>query len=145
MALETWVQPKVESYQRLKKRYLMPPCLTLSIKRYESRVKWVNPWKGVAPLSTPWCSSYWKGSLRFTLGYGHKLYLLYIKIKFMHTLVISIFLYTSESLNLTADFQRCIEALEMRCYHKIFNIYRDYLTNEEVRKGTMLTRLSCDP
>ena len=29
----------VEAYQRLKKLYLMPPCLTLSIIRYVSRVK----------------------------------------------------------------------------------------------------------
>ena len=36
------------TYQRLKKKwYLMPPCLTLSIIRYESRVKWGNPGKGV--------------------------------------------------------------------------------------------------
>ena len=27
----------------------MPPCLTLSIIRYVSRVKWSNPGKGVAP------------------------------------------------------------------------------------------------
>ena len=39
MAWETWVQSQVESYQRLKKWYLMPPCLTLSIIRYGSRVK----------------------------------------------------------------------------------------------------------
>ena len=39
----------------------MPPCLTLSIIRYESRVKWSNPGKGVAPSPTPWCSSYGKG------------------------------------------------------------------------------------
>ena len=32
-------QSQVESYQRLKKWYLMPPCLTLSIIRYGSRVK----------------------------------------------------------------------------------------------------------
>ena len=36
---KTGVQSQVESYQRLKKWYLMPPCLTLSIIRYESRVK----------------------------------------------------------------------------------------------------------
>ena len=48
MARETWVQSHVESYQRLKKWYLMPPCLTLSIIRYGSRVKWSNPGKGVA-------------------------------------------------------------------------------------------------
>ena len=56
MARETWVQSQVESYQRLKKWYLMPPCLTLSIIRYGSRVKWRNPGKGVAPSPTPWCS-----------------------------------------------------------------------------------------
>ena len=56
MARETWVQSQVESYQRLKKWYLMPPCLTHSIIRYGSRVKWSNPGKGVAPSPTPWCS-----------------------------------------------------------------------------------------
>ena len=45
MARETLVQSQVESYQRLKKWYLMPPCLTLSIIRYGSRVKWSNPEK----------------------------------------------------------------------------------------------------
>ena len=53
---ETWVQSQFESYQRLKKWYLMPPCLTLSSIRYGSRVKWSNPGKGVAPSPTPWCS-----------------------------------------------------------------------------------------
>ena len=33
----------------------MPPCLTLSIIRYGSRVKWSNRGKGVAPSPTPWC------------------------------------------------------------------------------------------
>ena len=56
MARETWVQSQVESYQRLKKWYFMPPCLALSIIRYGSRVKWSNPGKGVAPSPTPWCS-----------------------------------------------------------------------------------------
>ena len=50
MARETWVQSQVESYQRLKKKwYLMPPCLTLSIIRYGSRVKWSNPGKELRP------------------------------------------------------------------------------------------------
>ena len=62
MAWETWVQSQVESYQRLKKKwYLMAPCLTLSIIRYGSRVKWSNPGKGVAPSPTPWCSKQSKG------------------------------------------------------------------------------------
>ena len=64
MARETGVQSQVESCQRLKKWYLIPPCLTLSNIRYGSKVKWSNPENGVTPSSTPRCSSYWKGSLR---------------------------------------------------------------------------------
>ena len=37
--------------------------------RYVSRVKWSNPGKGMAPFPTPWCSSYWKGSLLVALDY----------------------------------------------------------------------------
>ena len=39
MAMETRVQSQIKSYQRLKKWYLMPLCLTLSIIRYGSRVR----------------------------------------------------------------------------------------------------------
>ena len=63
MTWETWVQSKVESSQRLKKWYLMIPCLTLRIIRYGSRVKWSNPEKGIAPSPTPQYSSFWKQSL----------------------------------------------------------------------------------
>ena len=69
----------------------MPPCLTLSIIRYGSRVKWSNPGKGVAPSPTPWCSSYQKGSLWVTLEYGRQLYLLtylYISLFFFFFLAI---------------------------------------------------------
>ena len=62
---------------KTQKWYLIPPCLTLSIIRYGSRVKWSNPGKGVAPSPIPWCSSYGKGSLRVTLNYSRQLYLLY--------------------------------------------------------------------
>ena len=55
---------------------MMPPCLTLSIIRYGSRVKWSNPGKGVVPSPIHWCSSYRKGSLRVTLDYRRQLYLL---------------------------------------------------------------------
>ena len=55
-------------------KYLMRPCLTLSIIRYGSRVKWRNPGKGVAPSPTPWCCSYRKGSLWVNLDYGRQLY-----------------------------------------------------------------------
>ena len=75
MAQETGVQSPVKSYQRLKKWYLIPPFLTLSIIRYLSRVKWGNPGKRVAP-PTHRCSSYWKWTLRFALDYGRQLYLL---------------------------------------------------------------------
>ena len=47
MVWETGVQSLVVSYQRLKKWYLMSLCLTLSIIRYGSRVKWSNPGKVV--------------------------------------------------------------------------------------------------
>ncbi len=49
---ETGVQSQVESCQRLKKWYLTTPCLTISIIRYVSRVKWSNPGNGVAPSPT---------------------------------------------------------------------------------------------
>ena len=73
MGWETGVQSQVESYQKLKKWYSIPPCLTFNILTYVSRVKWSNPREGVAPSSTPWCSSYWKGSFRVALDYGRQL------------------------------------------------------------------------
>ena len=69
MAWQTGAQSQVESYQRLQKWYSMPPCLTFSIIRYGSRVKLINPEKGLAPFPTPRCSSYWKGSLWVALNY----------------------------------------------------------------------------
>ena len=56
------------------------------------------------------------------------------KIQLMHSLVTSIFLYACESWTLTAELERRIQALEMRCYRKILYIsYKDHVTNEEVR------------
>ena len=60
MAWKTGVHSQVESYQRLKKWYLMLSCLTLSIIRYGPRVKWSNQGKGVVPSPALWCSSYRK-------------------------------------------------------------------------------------
>ena len=68
----------VPGYHRRKYRYLMPPCLTFSIRRYRSRVKWSKPGKGEAPSPTPWCKSYRKGSLRVSFDYGRQLYKYYI-------------------------------------------------------------------
>ena len=75
----TEVQSQVKSYQRLKKWYLMPHCLALSIIKYRSRVKWSDTGNGVVPSPTPRCSSYWKGSLRVTLDKCLRLYFIYIK------------------------------------------------------------------
>ena len=70
----TSVQFQFESYQRLKKWCLIPPCFILSIIRYGSRVKWSNRGKGVALSPTPQCNSYWKGSLGIALNYGWPTY-----------------------------------------------------------------------
>ena len=52
----------------------------------------------------------------------------------MSSLVTSIFLYACESWTLTAELQRRIQAVEMRCYRKILHIsYKDHVANEEVR------------
>ena len=52
----------------------------------------------------------------------------------MCSFVTSIFLYACESWTLTAELQRRIETIEMRCYPKILFIsYKDHVTNEEVR------------
>ena len=69
-ALHLCVSGNRHSLARVLPTTLIPPCLTLSIIRYGSRVKWSNPGNGVAPSPTPWCSSYRKGSLRVTLDYG---------------------------------------------------------------------------
>ena len=56
------------------------------------------------------------------------------KIRLLRSLVTSIFLYACESWTLTAEPQRRIQAMEMRCYRKILLIsYKDHVTNEEVR------------
>ena len=55
------------------------------------------------------------------------------KIRLMCSLVTSIFLYAGESLTLKEELHRRIQAMEMRCYHKILVIsYKDHVTNEEV-------------
>ena len=55
------------------------------------------------------------------------------KIKLMWTLILSTFLYACECWTLTAEIERRIQALEMRCYRRLLNIsYKDHVTNEEV-------------
>ena len=56
------------------------------------------------------------------------------KIRLMRSLVTSIFLYACESWTLTAELQRRILAMEMRCFRKTLSIsYKDHATNEVVR------------
>ena len=56
------------------------------------------------------------------------------KIRLMRSLVTFIFLYACESWTLTAELQRKIQAMEMRCYRNLLHIsYKDRVTNEEVR------------
>ena len=55
------------------------------------------------------------------------------KIRLMCSLVISIFLYASESWTLTAKLQRRTQAMEMRCYRKMLRVsYKYHVTNGEV-------------
>ena len=55
------------------------------------------------------------------------------KIRLMRFLVTSIFLYACESWTLTAELQRRIQAMKMRCYRKVLRIsYKEHVTNEEV-------------
>ena len=54
------------------------------------------------------------------------------KIRLMRSLVTSILLYACESWTLTAELQRRIQAMEIKCYRKILQIsYKDHVTNEE--------------
>ena len=54
------------------------------------------------------------------------------KIRLMRSLAMSIFLYACETWTITVDTERRIQALEMRCFHKLLGIlYRD---NKPMRK-----------
>ena len=56
------------------------------------------------------------------------------KKQLMRSFVASIFLYACKSWTLTAELQRRIQAMGMRCYRKILRIsHEDHVTNEEVR------------
>ena len=59
------------------------------------------------------------------------------KIRLMRSLAMSIFLYACETWTITADIERRIQALEMRCFRKLLGIsYRDHMTNKEVKART---------
>ena len=54
------------------------------------------------------------------------------KISLMHSLAMSTFLSVFETWTITADIERRIQVLEMRCFLKLLGIsYIDYITDEE--------------
>ena len=56
------------------------------------------------------------------------------KIRLMRSFVTSIFLYAHESWTFSAELQRRIQTMEMRCYRKILHIlYKGHVINKEVR------------
>ena len=66
--------------------------------------------------------------------WNHRSISLSSKIRPMRSLVTSIFPYACESWTFTAELQRRLQAMEMRCYHRILYIsYKDHVTNGEVR------------
>ena len=70
---------------------------------------------------------------RLKIIWRDKNILLAYKVKLMRTLILSTFLYACESWALTAEIERRIQALEMRCYRRLLNIsYKDHVMNEEV-------------
>ena len=118
-SISSTVQFQIESYQKLKKWYLIPPCLTLSIIRYVSRVKWSNPEKRAAPSPAPRCCSYRKGSLRVALAYGRQIYLnIYIYIYIYNTnLIIATLNFTfSKSSQSIGDYKSC-SISDQLCLH----------------------------
>ena len=57
-----------------------------------------------------------------------------LKIRLMRSLVNSVFLYAYETWILTAELEKRVQALEMRCFRRLLGIsYKDHITNEEVR------------
>ena len=65
-----WVIPKA--------RKMVLDASLLNTQHYKVWIKgkWKNLGKRVALSPTPWCSSYWKGSLRVTLDYGWPTYII---------------------------------------------------------------------
>ena len=56
------------------------------------------------------------------------------KIRLMRPPAMSIFVHACETWTITADIERRIQALEMRCFRTLLGIsYRDHITNEEVK------------
>lgn len=65
------------------------------------------------------------------------------KIRLMRSLVISIFLYACESWTLTAELERRIQAMEMRCFRKLLGI--TYRTASPMRRYGTESSKPLDP
>ena len=74
---------------------------------------------------------------RLKIIWRDKNILLASKVKPIRTLILSTFLYVCESWTLTAELERRIQALDVRCHKRLLNIsYKDHATNDEVRNRT---------
>ena len=93
MALWTGVQSQVKSYQRLKKWYLIPLFLTLSIIRLILGIKWSSPGEEVASSPTTQSSSYWKGIFWLPLTMVGNFTFFYVYIKIYIHIYIHIYMY----------------------------------------------------
>ena len=57
------------------------------------------------------------------------------KVRLLRSLVMSTLLYACETWTLTAELQKRIQSMEMRCYRRLMGIsYTQHVTNEEVRQ-----------
>ena len=96
-----WVQSQVESYQRLKKWYLMPPCLTLSSISYGAvqGKEYLPPLQLVVeviekePSGCPWLQSptllFYSGQMKIIYSqlYGFKYSYLILIIKWFQVII----------------------------------------------------------
>ena len=62
------------------------------------------------------------------------------KIRLLHSLIMSIFLYTCETWTLTAETERKIQTMEVRSFRRLFGIsYREHITKRfEAESGKPL-------
>ena len=82
------------------------------------KVKWSNLGKGVVLFPTPWCSSYWKGSLLVALNYGRQLYLLL----FIYLLLLFLLYYYISYWSLKCDFSMVINCWQSESLVEMLNI-----------------------
>ena len=71
--------------------------------------------------------------IKLDIIWNDKVIKLSSKIRLMHSLVNSVFLYPCETWTPTAKLEKRVPALEMRCFRRLLGIsYKNHITNEEV-------------